>query len=58
MDKQRVLLVDDEQDILDLVSYNLQKEGFEVEMADNGKDGVKKAKKFLPELILVRLSES
>ncbi|MDG1260846.1 MAG: response regulator transcription factor [Flavobacteriales bacterium] len=53
MDKQRVLLVDDEQDILDLVSYNLQKEGFEVEMADNGKDGVKKAKKFLPELILL-----
>ena len=53
MDKQRVLLVDDEQDILDLVSYNLQKEGFEVEIADNGKDGVKKAKKFLPELILL-----
>lgn len=53
MDKQRVLLVDDDQDILDLISYNLQKEGFEVEMADNGKDGVKKAKKFLPELILL-----
>ena len=53
MHKQRVLLVDDDQDILDLISYNLQKEGFDVEMADNGKDGVKKAKKFLPELILL-----
>lgn len=53
MDKQRVLLVDDDQDILDLVSYNLEKEGFEVEVADNGKEGVKKAKKFLPELILL-----
>lgn len=53
MDKQRVLLVDDDQDILDLVSYNLEKEGFEVETADNGKEGVKKAKKFLPELILL-----
>ncbi len=53
MDKQRVLLVDADQDILDLVSYNLEKEGFEVEVADNGKEGVKKAKKFLPELILL-----
>jgi len=53
MDKQRVLLVDDDQDILDLVKYNLEKEGFEVETADNGIEGVKKAKKFLPELILL-----
>ncbi|MFT7209397.1 MAG: two-component system alkaline phosphatase synthesis response regulator PhoP, partial [Flavobacteriales bacterium] len=53
MDKQRVLLVDDDQDILDLVKYNLEKEGFEVETADNGKEGVKRAKEFLPELILL-----
>ncbi|MFM2202146.1 MAG: hypothetical protein RL040_1346, partial [Bacteroidota bacterium] len=35
MNKQKILLVDDEKDILELVGYNLEKEGFEVYSAMN-----------------------
>jgi two-component system alkaline phosphatase synthesis response regulator PhoP len=40
MSKQKVLLVDDEQDILDLLGFNLEKEGFEVFTANNGRSGL------------------
>lgn len=53
MSKSKILLVDDEQDILDLVQYNLEKEGFEVAACDNGKKAVALASKFLPDLILL-----
>jgi len=49
----RVLVVDDDQDILELLKYNLEKEGYEVETASNGMVAVKVAKKFIPELILM-----
>lgn len=49
----KILLIDDEPDILDIISYNLEKEGFEVETANNGKEGLEKAKQFLPDLILL-----
>jgi len=49
----KILLVDDEQDILDLIKYNLEKDGFEVEVAINGKEAIQVAKKFLPDLILL-----
>jgi two-component system, OmpR family, alkaline phosphatase synthesis response regulator PhoP len=49
----KILVVDDEQDILDLLKYNLEKEGYEVETASNGKEAVETAKKFLPQLILM-----
>ena len=39
-----VLLVDDENDILDFLSYTLEKEGYKVFTADNGKEGIKLAK--------------
>jgi two-component system alkaline phosphatase synthesis response regulator PhoP len=51
--KQKVLVVDDEQDIVDILTYNLEKEGFEVETASNGLLAVKKAVTFLPDLILL-----
>ena len=41
----KILLVDDEPDILEIVGYNLSQEGYQVIKADNGKDGLKKAKK-------------
>ena len=41
----RILLVDDEPDILEIVSYNLTTEGYEVFTAKNGAEGVAKAKK-------------
>lgn len=48
-----VLLVDDENDILDFVGYNLRKEGYNVLTSDNGRDAIVKAKENLPHLILL-----
>ena len=48
-----ILLVDDEYDILDFVSYNLRKEGYTVYTSDNGKDALVKAEKHHPDLILL-----
>ena len=49
----KVLLVDDEQDILDLLKYNLEKEGFVVETASNGRLAVQAFESFQPQLILM-----
>jgi len=49
----RVLLVDDEQDILEIVGYNLTQEGYEVYTARNGVEAVAKAKKKEPHLIIL-----
>lgn len=48
-----VLLVDDEQDILNFLSYNLKKEGYKVFTASNGEDGVKMVQQIHPSLILM-----
>lgn len=53
MNKAKILLVDDETDILEFLSYNLKKEGFEVYTAHNGKDAIKIAPNILPNLILL-----
>lgn len=52
-DKQTILVVDDEQDLLDLIEYNLKKEGFDVLKAEDGKEGIKIARKHSPDLILL-----
>lgn len=49
----RILLVDDEPDILEFIGYNLKKEGFEVHTASNGIEAVKVASAILPHLILL-----
>lgn len=49
----KILLVDDEPDILEIVSYNLSAEGYEVFTAKNGVEGVAKAKKKMPHLIIM-----
>ena len=49
----RILIVDDEEDIVEFISYKLTNEGFDVETALNGKDAVAKAEGFNPELILL-----
>ena len=49
----KILLVDDEPDILEIVKYNLSNEGYQVITAENGHEGVKKAKKELPQLIIL-----
>lgn len=53
MAQKKILLIDDEQDILEILSYNLEKEGYEVFTADNGNDGIKKAIDIVPDLILL-----
>ncbi len=50
---QKVLVVDDESDILELLKYNLSKEGYDVKTASNGVKGVEIAKSFVPDLILL-----
>lgn len=50
---RKVLVVDDDSDIVELLSYNLKKEGYEVMSAYNGKEAIKCAKTFLPDLILL-----
>ncbi len=49
----KVLLVDDEPDILEILSYNLTAEGYQVFTAKNGVEGVEKAKKRKPHLIIL-----
>jgi len=53
MSKQKILLVDDEKDILELISFNLEKEGYEVFTAKNGREAVESAKQNSPDLILM-----
>jgi len=48
-----ILLVDDEPDILEFLSYNLKKEGFKVFSANNGEEGVKMVQQLSPSLILM-----
>jgi two-component system alkaline phosphatase synthesis response regulator PhoP len=49
----RILLVDDEPDILEIVGYNLSQEGYQISTAVNGKEAIAKAKKELPHLIIM-----
>lgn len=49
----KILIVDDEQDILDLLTYNLEKEGYTVFTAGNGKDAIASARKNKPDLVLL-----
>lgn len=49
----KILLVDDEQDILEIVGYNLAQEGYQIVTATNGKEAIIKAKKELPHLIIM-----
>ena len=49
----RILLVDDELDILEIVGYNLSQEGYQISTAVNGREAVAKAKKVLPHLIIM-----
>ena len=49
----RILLVDDEEDILEFVSYNLQREGFRVFSARNGLEAIEMAGKVKPDLVIL-----
>ena len=49
----KILLVDDEPDVLEFIEYNLKKEGYEVYTTQNGTDAIQKAKEVTPHLILL-----
>jgi two-component system alkaline phosphatase synthesis response regulator PhoP len=50
---RRILIADDEPDILEIVGYNLQQEGYEVYTAKDGLEAIDRAKQLLPELIIL-----
>lgn len=51
--KQKILVVDDEPDIVELIAYNLKREGYQVYTAANGQEAVTTAKKVMPDLIIL-----
>jgi len=55
MSKERILVIEDEEDILALVHYNLVKAGYHVDCATSGEDGFQKARSNLPDLVLLDL---
>jgi len=55
MTRQNILVVDDEEDILELIRYNLGREGFQVTCAATGEDGLKAARNKLPDLVILDL---
>jgi len=50
---KKILIADDEPDILEIIHYNLQNEGYEVLTAKNGNEAIEKAKAFTPDLIIL-----
>lgn len=55
MSKQKILIIEDERTLVEVLTYNLTNEGFEVMSATDGQDGLRKAQRELPELILLDL---
>ncbi|MGA0231723.1 MAG: response regulator, partial [Saprospiraceae bacterium] len=51
--KARILIVEDEADIVEFLEYNLDKEGYQLEKAFDGLEGYEKAVNFKPDLILL-----
>ncbi len=51
----RVLVIEDEPDVAELMRYNLAKDGYEVQVAANGPDGLTRARMFRPDMILLDL---
>ena len=49
----KILVVDDDQDIIEILRYNLNLNGYDVKSAFNGKEAIKKAKLFVPDIILL-----
>ncbi len=55
MEKERILIIEDEMDLLDLVDYNLTRKGYMTEAALDGEEGLKKALSFSPDLVILDL---
>jgi two-component system, OmpR family, alkaline phosphatase synthesis response regulator PhoP len=55
MSRENILVVDDEEDILELVKYNLSREGYQVTCAGTGEEGLRAARNKIPDLIVLDL---
>jgi two-component system phosphate regulon response regulator PhoB len=55
MSKQTILIIEDERALVEVLTYNLRKEGFEVQAATDGQDGLRRAQTTLPDLIVLDL---
>jgi two-component system phosphate regulon response regulator PhoB len=55
MPRPRVLIVEDEKALTEVLTYNLQREGYDAVVANDGADGLRKAQSLLPDLILLDL---
>lgn len=55
MANERVLIIEDEEDILELLRYNLSREGYQVSGVGSGEDGLKKVQSELPDLVVLDL---
>ena len=55
MAKQTILIIEDEPSLVDVLSYNLNKEGFEVIVATDGQEGLRRAQAVLPDLLILDL---
>ena len=53
MSGKKILLVDDDLDFIQILEFDLKKRGYEVEMANNGEDGLEKLKTYKPALIIL-----
>ena len=50
---KQILIADDEPDILEIIRYNLEKEGYDVHTAKDGNEAIEKAKQLYPDLIIL-----
>jgi DNA-binding response OmpR family regulator len=55
MNSKKILIVDDEEYVVEMIKLRLQEEGYEIETASNGTDGIKTAEAFQPDLIIMDL---
>ncbi len=55
MSKGKILVVDDEEDILELIQYNLVREGYEVDCVSSGEDAVKHGREVIPDAVVLDL---
>lgn len=55
MTRQKILIIEDERTLQEVLSYNLEREGFEVSVASDGQDGLRKARSFEPDVIILDL---
>ncbi|HOK03959.1 MAG TPA: response regulator transcription factor [Victivallales bacterium] len=55
MAKAKILVIEDEKDILDIIEFNLEKEGYKVKCVDSGEEGLKQAREKIPDIIILDL---